>query len=81
MALLAYSTFGHPEGDRSVYVREAVEMLRDRQVDFEFDGDMAADVALNKEARALYPFTTLKENANVFGDASHSRGFHFNKNA
>ena len=65
VALLAYSTFGHPEGDRSVYVREAVEMLRDRQVDFEFDGDMAADVALNKEARALYPFTTLKENANV----------------
>ena len=65
VALLAYSTFGHPEGDRSVYVREAVEMLRNRQVDFEFDGDMAADVALNKEARALYPFSTLKENANV----------------
>ncbi len=71
--------FWAPEGDRSVYVREAVKMLR-RQVDFEFDGDMAADVALNKEARALYPFNTQRK-CKCFGDASHFRGFHFNKNA
>ncbi|MGC6472685.1 MAG: NADP-dependent malic enzyme [Parvibaculales bacterium] len=65
VALLAYSTYGHPEGDRSVYVREAVRLLRERNVDFEFDGEMAADVALNKDARELYPFCTLSDNANV----------------
>ncbi len=65
IALLAYSTYGHPEGDRSVYVREAVRLLRERNVDFEFDGEMAADIALNKTARELYPFSTLTDNANV----------------
>lgn len=65
VALLAYSTFGHPEGDRSKYVRDAVKILKSRDVDFEFDGDMAADVALNKTARANYPFTSLSDNANV----------------
>ena len=50
VALLAYSTFGHPRGERSDRVREAVAILDKRQVDFEYDGDMAADVALNREA-------------------------------
>ncbi len=65
VALLAYSNFGHPEGDRSKHVRDAVKILNARKVDFEFDGDMAADVALNKNARELYPFMALKDNANV----------------
>ena len=65
VALLAYSTFGHPEGDRSVFMREAVKILEERGVDFEFDGEMAADVALNREAMKLYPFCRLKEPANV----------------
>lgn len=65
VALLAYSTFGHPEGDRSVFMREAVKILEERGVDFEFEGEMAADVALNREAMKLYPFCRLKEPANV----------------
>ena len=40
-------------------------MLDHRHVDFEYDGDMAADVALNKEAMALYPFCRLTDTANV----------------
>ncbi len=65
VALLAHSTFGHPTSDRSIYVREALDILKKRNVDFEFDGEMSAEVALNAEARQRYPFTNLKENANV----------------
>ncbi|MAN63927.1 MAG: NADP-dependent malic enzyme [Parvibaculum sp.] len=65
VALLAYSTFGHPTGERSTKCREAVEILDGRSVDFEYDGEMAADVALNREALALYPFCRLTEPANV----------------
>jgi malate dehydrogenase (oxaloacetate-decarboxylating)(NADP+) len=65
VAMLAYSTFGHPEGERSLRVREAVEILGQRNVDFEFDGEMAADVALNMEAMANYPFCRLSGPANV----------------
>jgi len=65
VALLAYSTFGHPRGERSDKVREAVSILDKRQVDFEYDGDMAADVALNREALQKYPFCRLKDTANV----------------
>jgi len=65
VAMLAYSTFGHPEGDRSVYVREAVRLLDERKVDFEYEGEMAADVALNREAMKRYPFNRLSEPANV----------------
>jgi malate dehydrogenase (oxaloacetate-decarboxylating)(NADP+) len=65
VAMLAYSTFGHPEGDRSVYVREAVKLLDARGVDFEYEGEMAADVALNREAMQRYPFCRLTEPANV----------------
>ena len=65
VAMLAYSTFGHPLGDRSTYVREAVRLLDERKVDFEYEGDMAADVALNREAMQRYPFCRLSEPANV----------------
>ena len=44
VAMLAYSTFGQPTGERSERVREAVRILDKRRVDFEYDGDMAADV-------------------------------------
>ena len=64
-ALLAYSTFGQPRGDRSDNVRRAVEILDERGVDFEYDGDMAADVALNQELMQLYPFCRLSDTANV----------------
>jgi malate dehydrogenase (oxaloacetate-decarboxylating)(NADP+) len=65
VALLAYSTFGQPRGERSDRVREAVSLLDRRQVDFEYDGDMAADVALNREAMKQYPFCRLSDTANV----------------
>ena len=48
VALLAYSTFGQPRGERSDQ-RQAVEILDERGADFEYDGDMAADVALNRD--------------------------------
>ncbi len=65
VALLAYSTFGHPSGERSEKVKEAVRILDRRNVDFEYDGDMAADIALNSELRASYPFCRLTDSANV----------------
>ncbi|MDX2308593.1 MAG: NADP-dependent malic enzyme [Hyphomicrobium sp.] len=65
VALLAYSTFGQPRSERSDQVREAVSILDGREVDFEYDGDMAADVALNKELMTLYPFCRLTDTANV----------------
>ena len=64
-ALLAYSSFGYPEGERSTFMREAVDILDKRNVDFDYDGEMAADVALNPEAMKLYPFCRLTEPANV----------------
>lgn len=65
VAFLSYSTFGHPHGDRAERVREAVSVLEGRGVDFEFEGEMAADVALSREAMALYPFCRLTGPANV----------------
>lgn len=65
VALLANSTFGQPRGERSDELREAVEILDSMGVDFEYDGDMAADVALNRELLALYPFCRLSDTANV----------------
>jgi malate dehydrogenase (oxaloacetate-decarboxylating)(NADP+) len=65
VAMLAYSTFGHPTGERAQRVREAVKLLDRRGVDFEYDGEMAADVALNRRAMALYPFCRLTDTANV----------------
>ncbi|MDI7864733.1 NADP-dependent malic enzyme [Rhizobiaceae bacterium n13] len=65
VAMLAYSTFGHPSGERSERVREAVRILDKRRVDFEYDGEMAADVALNGQRMEQYPFCRLSGTANV----------------
>ena len=65
VALLAYSTFGQPEGERAKKVRRAVEILDERHVAFEYDGEMAADVALNPRLMAAYPFCRLSGPANV----------------
>ncbi len=65
VALLAYSTFGQPRGERSDQVREAIQILNERRVDFEYDGDMAADVALNRDLMRHYPFCRLTDTANV----------------
>ena len=65
VALLAYSTFGQPEGERAKQIREATRVLDQRRVDFEYDGEMAADVALNPALMAAYPFSRLSGPANV----------------
>jgi malate dehydrogenase (oxaloacetate-decarboxylating)(NADP+) len=65
VALLAFSSFGHPPGERTRHVQEAVRILDGRRVDFEYDGEMAADVALNKELMGAYPFCRLTDTANV----------------
>ena len=66
LAFLSYSTFGNPPGERMAKVRDAVAILDAKgDVGFEYDGEMAVDVALNPEARRLYPFCRLTGPANV----------------
>ncbi len=65
LALLAFSTFGHLQGERSARVIEAVRILDSKRVDFEYEGEMAADVALNPELMKPYPFCRLSGPANV----------------
>jgi malate dehydrogenase (oxaloacetate-decarboxylating)(NADP+) len=65
VALLSFSNFGSPTHARADRIREAVAVLTDRRPDFEFDGEMSADVALNAELLALYPFCRLSAPANV----------------
>ena len=65
VALLSFSNFGNPSREKAVRIREAVEILDARKVDFEYDGEMSADVALNDELRRLYPFCRLTGPANV----------------
>ena len=65
VALLAFATFGHPPGERSAKVQEAVKILDSMRLDFEYDGEMAADVALNRELMRAYPFCRLTDTANV----------------
>jgi malate dehydrogenase (oxaloacetate-decarboxylating)(NADP+) len=65
VALLSFSTFGHPPGERAAKVQEAVRILDQQRVDFEYDGEMAADVALNPDLMAAYPFCRLSGPANV----------------
>ena len=65
VALLSFSTFGHPKGERAEKIQEAVRILDEMRVGFEYDGEMAADIALNRDAMALYPFCRLTGPANV----------------
>ncbi len=65
VAFLSYSTFGNPIGERMQKVRKAVEILDGRDVDFEYEGDIAADVALDPLHVLTYPFSRLTDAANV----------------
>ena len=63
---MSYSTFGNPMGLRSEKVREAVAMLDEMDgVDFEYEGEMPPELALEPEARGNYPFMRLTGPANV----------------
>jgi malate dehydrogenase (oxaloacetate-decarboxylating)(NADP+) len=66
VAFMSYSTFGNPMGLRSDKVREAVALLDEIDgVDFEYEGEMPPELALEPEARGNYPFMRLTGPANV----------------
>jgi len=66
VALLSYSNFGNPMDEGGQRIREAVALLDERGVDFEYDGEMSADVALDASLmRRLYPFCRLSGAANI----------------
>lgn len=65
VALLAFSTFGHMKGEGAQRIQEAVRLLKERKVNFEFDGEMSADVALNAKLMKQYPFMGLTGPADV----------------
>ena len=65
LAFLSYSAFGNPMGDRSAKIREAVSILDTMGVDFEYEGEMPPELALNPAKRGNYPFMRLSGPANV----------------
>ncbi len=65
VAFVSHSTFGQPLTSRTKHIRNAVEILKEKKVDFEFDGDMQPDVALNSEYKELYPFAKIVGKANI----------------
>ena len=65
VAFVSHSTFGQPLTSRTKHIKNAVEILKQKKVNFEFDGDMQPDVALDKEYKSLYPFSKIVGNANI----------------
>ena len=65
VAFLSHSTFGKPISKNTKHVRDAIELLRNEKVDFDFDGEMQPDVALNPIYKDIYPFSKIVGNANI----------------
>ena len=65
VAFLSHSTFGKPISKNTKHVREAIDLLRKEKVDFDFDGEMQPDVALNPIYQEIYPFSKIVGNANI----------------
>ena len=65
VAFLSHSTFGQPTTDRTTRISDAVNLLKEKNVDFKFDGEMQPDVALEDTYKELYPFSQIVGNANV----------------
>ena len=65
VAFVSFSTFGYPISERAEKMRIAPNVLLKRGVDFEFEGEMAVDVALNVNEMKKYPFSRLTGPANV----------------
>ena len=66
VALLSFSNFGNPPGAPAQYVRDAVKILDQMDIDFEYDGEMTADIALDYELmKERYPFCRLTGPANI----------------
>ncbi|WP_428927310.1 NADP-dependent malic enzyme [Marinibacterium sp. SX1] len=65
VAFVSFSTFGYPVSERAEKMHRAPAVLEQRGVDFEFEGEMTVDVALNARAQANYPFQRLSGPANI----------------
>ena len=65
VAFLSHSTFGKPISKNTKHVRDAIELLKKEKVDFDFDGEMQPDVALNPIYQDIYPFSKIVGNANI----------------
>ncbi|MDG2531190.1 NADP-dependent malic enzyme [Caulobacter endophyticus] len=65
VAFMSYSTFGNPMGERSDKVRQAVATLDEMGVEFEYEGEMPPELALDPEKRLAYPFMRLTDSANI----------------
>jgi len=65
VAFLSYSTFGNPPGDRGEKVREAIRILDKKGVDFEYEGEMPPEVALDPQNHPAYAFNRLTKPANT----------------
>lgn len=65
VAFVSFSTFGYPISERAIKMHRAPQVLDDLGVDFEYDGEMTVDVALNPAQMAHYPFCRLTAPANI----------------
>ena len=65
VAFLSCSSFGHPRGDQPLQVRRAVELIDLQPRDFEYEGEMPPDVALDETLWANYQFQRLTQPANI----------------
>ncbi|RPH02584.1 MAG: NADP-dependent malic enzyme [Candidatus Pelagibacter sp. TMED153] len=65
VAFLSHSTFGKPISKNTKHVRDAIELLKKEKVDFDFDGEMQPDVALNPMYQDVYPFSKIVGKANI----------------
>ncbi|MDP4034395.1 MAG: NADP-dependent malic enzyme [Pseudorhodobacter sp.] len=65
VAFVSFSTFGHPVSERATKMNRAPKVLDGMKVDFEYEGEMTVDVALNLDAMAAYPFCRLTGPANI----------------
>jgi len=65
VAFVSFSTFGYPVSERAEKMHIAPRVLDKRGVDFEYEGEMTVDVALNARAQAQYPFSRLSGPANI----------------
>ncbi len=65
VAFLSHSTFGKPISKNTKHVRDAIQLLKNEKVDFDFDGEMQPDVALNPTYQEIYPFSKIVGNANI----------------
>ena len=65
VAFLSHSTFGKPISKNTKHVRDAIDLLKKDKVDFDFDGEMQPDVALNPIYQEIYPFSKIVGNANI----------------